>query len=58
MVQPIAALIALVVFLICLLTALGVVNAAHLLWWILAFLALAVLLGSTWFGGFLTTRKL
>lgn len=38
-------IIALLVFIVALLTALGVVAGAHLLWWCIAGLALAILLG-------------
>lgn len=40
------AILALVVFLIALFTALGVVNGAHLLWWLIAALAAAIMLGA------------
>jgi hypothetical protein len=39
-------LIALVVLFIAFFTAVNVINAAHLLWWCIAGLALAILLGS------------
>lgn len=42
------ALLALLVFLIALFTALGVVSGEHLLWWLIAGLALALMLGSAW----------
>lgn len=42
------ALLALIVFLIAVLTALGVVSGEHLLWWLIALLALAVLIGGGW----------
>jgi len=41
-------LLALLIFIIALLTALGVVSGEHLLWWLIALLALAVLLGAGW----------
>lgn len=41
-------LLALLIFIIALLTAVGVVSGEHLLWWLLAGLALAVLLGAGW----------
>jgi hypothetical protein len=50
--NTIASLIAFLVFLVCLATALGLVAGGHLLWWILTFLALAVLLGWAGFGRF------
>jgi len=49
--NTIASLIALLVFLIAIATALGLVAGGHLLWWIIAFLALAVLLGWTGLAG-------
>jgi len=48
--NTVASLIALLVFLVCIATAVGLVDGGKLLWWILAFLALAVLLGWRRFG--------
>ena len=38
-------LIALIVFLVALASAVGLVSAGHLIWWLIAGLALAILLG-------------
>jgi len=47
----IASIIALLVFIIALFTALGLLAGGKFLWWIIAFLALAVLLGWPGFKG-------
>ena len=41
-------IIALLVFIVAIFTALGLLSGEHLLWWLIAGLALAVILGAGW----------
>jgi hypothetical protein len=50
-------IIALIVFIVALFTALGLLSGAHLLWWLLALLALAVMLGGSGWAAILPWKR-
>jgi hypothetical protein len=52
----IISILAFLVFLACIRTALGIISAAHLVWWILTFLALVVLLSTPYVTKWMGTR--